>query len=141
MKSNRLFFYLIAVMAITSFATIALYNPLTVENIILVNMSVKISDYFGLNANPGEINFGTVIPGTTGERSITLENNSSKTLKVIIILDGPISDWIYVPEKSLIMEPNSRRNITFQVNPGSSANFGAYTGQAKFIFKKAYFYS
>ena len=139
MEINRFFLLLIVVVALFSFSTYFFYDYFVIENIIKLNMSVKVSDHFGLTADSDAIKFGMIKPGTSSERSIIVNNKAAYPLRVVIIKSGYIADWVKVSENNFILKGNESRQINFEVFVLNNIDFGNYTGKVKIIFKKTYF--
>jgi hypothetical protein len=110
-----------------------------IENIIMLDMMVKVNDHFGLNADGDAIKFGMVMPGTSSERSITANNSAVHPLKVVILKSGYIADWVRVSENNFILEGGEDKGIVFEVFAPEDAAFGNYSGKAKIIFKRTLF--
>ena len=140
MKIDRFFLLLIAVVAFSSFSTYFFYDYFAIENIIKLSMSARVGDHFGLNADADAIRFGMVMPGTSSERSILANNNSTYPLRVAILKSGYIADWVKLSENNFILKENESKQIIFEAAAPKDSNFGNYTGKVKIIFKKVYFY-
>ncbi len=139
MKIDRFFLLLIIVVSLSSFSTYFLYDYFVIENIIKLDMSVKIADHFGLNADADAIKFGMITPGASSQRSILVNNNATYPLSVVLVKSGYISDWVKVSENNFILKGNESKQINFEVSAPDNIDFGNYTGKAKIIFKKVYF--
>ncbi len=109
------------------------------ENIITLDMLIKVNDHFGLNADTDAMKFGMIMPGTSAERSIIVNNSAARPLKVIILKSGYIADWVKISENDFILEENENRRVIFKVSAPENANYGNYTGTAAIIFKKILF--
>lgn len=101
-------------------------------------MDVKVSDHFGLNADTDAIKFGMIKSGTSGERSILINNSAKYPLRVVIIKSGYIADWVKASENNFILKENESKQINFEVFAPKDSNFGNYTGKVKIIFKKTF---
>ena len=139
MKITKFFLLLVFAVMISTFLTYLFYNSYVIENIIMLDMMVKVNDHFGLNADGDAIKFGMVMPGTSSERSITANNSAVHPLKVVILKSGYIADWVGVSENNFILEGGEDKDVVFEVFAPEDAAFGNYSGKAKIIFKRTLF--
>lgn len=139
MKITKFFLLLVFAVMISTFLTYLFYNSYVIENIIMLDMMVKVNDHFGLNADGDAIKFGMVMPGTSSERSITVNNSAVYPLRVIILKSGYIADWVGVSENNFILEGGEDKGIVFEVFAPEDAAFGNYSGKTKIIFKRTFF--
>ena len=139
MKIIKFFLLLIFVVIISTSLTYFFYNYYMVENILTLDMMVKVNDHFGLNADSDAIKFGMIMPGTSSERSIMVNNSAAYPLKVVILKSGYIADWVKVSENNFILEEYGNRTVIFDVSAPKNSNYGNYTGKIKIIFKKILF--
>lgn len=139
MKIAKFFLLLIFAVVISIFLTYFFYNSFIIEEIITLDMVVKVNDHFGLNADADAIKFGMIMPGTSGERSITVDNSAAYPLRVVILKSGYIADWVKVSENNFILKENENRQVIFKVSAPENSNYGNYTGKVKIIFKKTLF--
>lgn len=136
MKKTRFYFLLITVVIISAFLTYFFYNYFIIENIMNLDMDVKVGDHFGLNADADAVRFGMIKPGTSGERAILVNNNAKYPLRVVILKSGYIANWVKVSENNFILKENESKQINFEVFAPNNINFGNYTGNIKVILKK-----
>ena len=136
MKITRLLLLVIAIVIISTFLTRMFYNSFIIENTYSLEMELKINDHFGLNADADAIKFGMLMPGTTGERAIFVNNSATYPLRVVILKSGYIADWVSVSETDFILGQQETRRVVFTVYAPKDAEFGKYTGKSKIIFKK-----
>jgi len=139
MKITKFFLLLVFAVMISTFLTYLFYNSYVIENIIMLDMMVKVNDHFGLNADGDAIKFGMVMPGTSSERSITANNSAVHPLKVVILKSGYIADWVRVSENNFILEGGEDKDVVFEVFAPEDAAFGNYSGKTKIIFKRTFF--
>lgn len=139
MKIIKFFLLLIVLVIIFTFLTYIFYNSFIIEKVYILDMKIKISDHFGLNADTDSINFGMLMPGTSGERAIFLNNNATYPLKVLILKSGYIAEWVKISENNFILKEKENKEIIFEAFIPKNINFGNYTGKVKVIFKKTLF--
>lgn len=139
MRSSVFLPLLIAAVIVSSSMTYIFYNVFVIENIVVTDIKLKVGDRFGLNVDPESINFGRIMPGTTGLRNVTLENNASYPLKASISRYGEVADWVDVSENNFILEEGEKRDVTFYAYAPNDAAFGNYTGKARVVFRRVLF--
>lgn len=139
MKITGFFLLLVFAVIISASITYFFYNSFVIEDTATLDMMVKVNDHFGLNADADAIKFGMIMPGTSSQRSIAVNNNGTYPLRVAILKSGYIADWIKVSENNFILEGNENREVIFEVSAPKDINYGNYTGKVKIIFKKILF--
>ncbi|MDD5416594.1 MAG: hypothetical protein PHU12_01310 [Candidatus Aenigmarchaeota archaeon] len=105
---------------------------------INLNMHIQVNNYTGFNVDTDAIYFGTMPPGGSGQRDITIKNIENHSIKVTILTGGNISEWVSTIDNRFILEPNEERNTTLTVKIPKDAEYGNYTGIAKIRLKKIY---
>ena len=139
MKILKFFILLIFAGIISTFLTSIFYNSYVVENIVTLDMMVKVNDHFGLNADGDALKFGMIMPGASGQRAITVNNSATYPLKVLISKSGYIADWVKVSENNFILDGDGNSTVIFEVSAPRNANYGNYTGKVNIVFKKILF--
>ncbi len=136
MKLSRLIVLLIIASILSAGITFFIYNTFSIESITTIGLDVKVAENFGLNGDTDKIYFGKLMPGSEGSRGITLSNNASYPLKVIIKNDGYISDWVTVSDNHFTLNPHENRKVIYKIIIPLNASFGNYTGISKIEFRK-----
>ena len=139
MKILKFFLLLIFAVIISTFSINIFYNSYVIENIVTLDMIVKVNDHFGLNADGDALKFGMIMPGTSSQRAITVNNSATYPLKVLISKSGYIADWVKVSENNFILDGDGNRTVIFEVSAPRNANYGNYTGKVNIVFKKILF--
>ena len=139
MKINKFFLLLAALGTISAFLTYFFYNYFVIEDTMVLDMSVKVDDHFGINADADAIKFGMIMPGTSSKRSILINNNAAYPLRVVILKSGYIADWVKASNYDFILKENESKQMNFEVFAPDYIDFGNYTGKVKIIFKKTLF--
>jgi len=112
------------------------YQPLEIENVIMMPMQVKVDSTFGLNADPGQkLIFGRLLPNSIGERSFMIENNNTYPLTITITPQGQIESWVVLSENNFVVGPMGKKEVIVQVHAPDVA-FGNYTGNLIVEFRK-----
>lgn len=138
MKTIKFFLLLVIAVITTSFLTYLFYNFFVIEDIIALDMKLKVGANIGLNADTDCINFGKLMPGTSGERAIFMTNKASYPLRVAILKSGYIADWVDISENNFVLKKKERKKIVFEAFAPENFDFGNYTGKVQIIFKKLY---
>ena len=99
-------------------------------------MNVKIGYNLGLNVDGDSLKFGKLMPGTSSERSILVNNNATYPLRVIILKSGYIADWVRVSENNFILKEKESKEVFFEAFAPLNEGYGEYKGKLKIIFKK-----
>ena len=136
MKILKFFLLLIFAVIISTFSINIFYNSYVIENIVTLDMIVKVNDHFGLNADGDALKFGMIMPGTSSQRAITVNNSATYPLKVLISKSGYIADWVKISENNFILDGDGNRTVIFEVSAPRNANYGNYTGKVNIVFKK-----
>jgi len=137
MKISRFLFLLAIAALISAFLAYFSYSYFVIEKITKLDLSVKVDDHFGLNADTDGIRFGMVKPGTSSERSLLLSNNASYPLRVEILKYGEIADWVRISENNFVLQSRENKQVNFTVY-APNVEYGNYSGTVKIIFKKTY---
>lgn len=103
-----------------------------VKQITVYDVKLTLDDYVGFNVDPGEINFGTVIPGGGSSREVYLKTDSPT--KVVIKIEGNVSKFVGVSENNFIFIGN--RTLNFIAATPENATKGYYAGRVIIIFKE-----
>ena len=138
MKLSTFLAYLIAFSLISAFFTISLYEYFIIEKVYTVDMKLRVSDHFGLNADSDSLNFGSLMPETEGLRDLIVENKADYPLKVEVSTPGQISKWIKISDNNFVLDSGQSKNLTF-VAFAPKIGYGQYNGSVKVIFKKVLF--
>ena len=116
---------------------VLLSRSLVVEA-IEIDMKVKISDHFGLNADNDALRFGMIMPGTEAERGLMVSNRHDMPVKVTIRTSGAMEGWVRVSENNFDLLPGEGKNVTFTVHPLVS-EYGEYEGKAVVVMRRELF--
>jgi len=115
-------------------ATLIFYSYYNYYEVREVEMVLEVAQKLGLNANKDKINFGANFPGNSCRRFMDL--SFPRKAKVFIEFDGPLGEWVGVDDNGFVIEPGEIKHLTFMANIPSDAKEGAYSGVAKFYFKR-----
>ena len=99
-----------------------------------VDMYLTVGEHVGINVDQTAIWFGTVPPGGTSQRPITLANGDNFKKNVHFEAVGNISSWISLPEDAVI-GASSMLNLTIGASVPEDADFGNYTGKLVIFFE------
>jgi len=136
-KNNRylliaiIFLLIIIIAGLLSFYLKFIYK---VKAIRTYEIKVKVGDHIGFDIENSSINFGTIIPGNSGERIIELSSNED--VKVEIYLMGEIAKWITLDKNDFLLKKNKNERVTFTITIPVTTKYGNYSGKAIILFKK-----
>ncbi len=128
----------IAVVCLILFLTVfgfSLLKSFQVKQAQEIDMQLTVGNYTGFNVNTSALFFGTVVPGGTSKRSINIHNPLETPLKVMLSIEGELSQWALVSNNSFELKPNESREILIEINVPSSAEFGEYNSTFIITFK------
>ena len=106
--------------------------------VIPYDLQIKVGGYAGFNTARDKIYFGTVPPGSTGQRNFTLNHTYSVPVKVNFTVEGDLAGWITISEVNFLLEPAKKKEIEIKATPPMNQPYGTYTGKlyANFYFLK-----
>ncbi|MBL7056570.1 hypothetical protein ISS07_06670 [Candidatus Woesearchaeota archaeon] len=139
MKLRNFLLLVVVAIFLSSFLSYKFYSVYIVEDTITLDMEIKVDDHFGLNADTDALKFGRIMPGTSAERGIEVENNASFPLKIVITNSGVFQDWISISDNYFVLDVDDRKKVLFEVTAPDNADFGNYSGKTTILFKKVFF--
>lgn len=119
--------------ALTTRFFLARENVLRIEE---VPMDFKVGDYVGIVTDADALHFGTVPPGNTGQRFVSLRNDNTFPVRITITFRGEAGKYAWT-EPELLLGEGEARNITVSVHVPEGLAHGNYTGIAYFTFREA----
>ena len=128
----------IIIVAATLFliALFLFYQAATPFHTVTLETDVKVAQGVGINLDTDKLYFGAMMPGASGERSITL--SSDKDAYVVIVKQGIMADWLYPEENGFLLRGGTNRSVGFVINPPSGTPYGNYTSTVTFRFYKPF---
>ncbi len=136
---------MVGLLVLAAVATISVTTRLTTrfflarENILRIEevpMDFEVDDYMGIVTDPDALHFGTVPPGNTGKRFVSLRNDNTFPVGVTITFRGEAGKYAWT-EPELVLDGGEARNITVSVAVPEDMAYGSYTGIAYFTFREA----
>lgn len=109
------------------------YTFFTIREVQELGMKVQVGEIVGFDVNTSLISFGIVPRNGFCERPVAVDNRRGRPLMVHIQKTGKMADWVHTSENNFILYPNETREIKFTISPPSDAEYGLYTGKARFI--------
>ena len=101
-----------------------------------IGVDVYVRKTPGLNVDSDALRFGTVPPGGSGRRNISIENDDVANI-VTIEAYGDIASWVYVSENDFYMAPSESKSIEVTVNVPEDTPVRDYrNGTLRIIFRK-----
>lgn len=124
----------VIISVIITATTFHLFPPYDVKEL---GMYLQVSDYTGFNVETSAVIFGTIPPGGTGKRDITVSNLAATPKQVVIKTEGELAEWVSVEENRFLIQVNESKTINVFVYVPENAEFGNYTGTLKMLFYPA----
>ncbi len=134
MKTNTVLALLVMTLLVGFTITFFFHSFYTYYEVREVYMSLEVANKVGLNTDQEYLNFGANSPGNTCKRFMNI--SFPKRTTVIVGFEGPLGEWASVNEKEFILEKNETKNLEFLITIPKSAEYGNYSGNAKFFFKR-----
>ena len=124
---------MLGTMKLTTRFFLAKENILRIEEI---PMDFKVDNYLGIVTDNDALHFGTLSPGNSGDRFISLKNDNTFPVTITITFKGEAGKYIWT-EPEFILEEGEEREITIRVTVPSDLAYGNYTGTAYITFREA----
>lgn len=132
------FLLLVLITILISFSlTFFFYTHYILQDVLELDMKIKIGDAVGFDTNTSVISFG-IIPkeGGSSQRPVILNNMENKPLRVYIKKSGEMAKWVYISEDNFILQGYETKELLFTAIPSKDAEVGAYKGKVRFIFTR-----
>jgi len=136
MKQKYLILLFIFAVLLTVAAVASFYSFYVIKEIRILEMTVKVADYVGINIDTDKVYFGAVMPGGASIRSVKIWQNYTTPLRVKIFTQGYITNWVENSNSSFILQPNQTATIPFTVHVPKGTAFGNYTGKIKIVMTR-----
>ncbi len=132
--------FLILILIVAFFSIVLLtysfYYMVIIDDIYSIPINVKVSDYTGFNVERTSLNFGTLMPGSSGSRTMSIHNTKDYPIKVIIKNKGPLADYIYVSDNLFILKPEQIIDINYTLYVPRNTSQGNYTPESIITLKR-----
>ena len=145
-KKIGLLFILIFLIGISGALLFNYYYLITEVVIFEMDVNVSLPNQVGFNLDKDKMHFGEVpISGSSGFRTITLENEYDDTMKVIMNAEGEIEDWLvyeadnqtYNGKLITFLEPGEKKDVKITLDVPWDATVGKlYEGELMILWKK-----
>lgn len=125
------------ILALVSVAlTFTFLSLTTFKDVQIIEFDVNVQDRHGFNLDKDKLHFGTLPPGGSGQRAITI--NHAYEYPLTMVFDVPVDylSWFSFDVDSLMVLPGESKNITITVHVPDDTPYGLYEGQIKVIFRK-----
>jgi len=132
-KNSLLNIFLLIVFTVAG--VILIMSLVIAPNRQVIKTSFIVSDKVGFDLNKNELTFGSIQPGGTSSRALTIQNNFNRDIIVTLNSEGNIKDYLTVSENDFVLRPNEQKNVTFTAFSYKNQSYGNYTGKINIIFK------
>jgi len=136
MKKSNAILILLILLFLTIGVVSLLYFYITTIDIREVEMDLKVGNRIGINVGSDKIWFGMVTPGGSATRNIILTNDYPFPVLVKLMIYGDLKSYVSLSESNVVLEPNTKKEVSVTVFVPSDMRYGNYTGTLKAVFKK-----
>lgn len=136
MKKTAVLVYLVSAILFSVLIVQLFYSFYVVKRVVLYNADVTVGDYIGITTENDGLHFGTLDRGGYSMRRLIISSIDEESSKVVIKVDGNISEFIGVSENGFILLPYETKTLFFTSLVPDSALPGNYTGTVKIYFKR-----
>jgi hypothetical protein len=130
MKSQfRIYLTLIVLfLVVTAISSILLLNNVRIVETKKLNVKYEIGERAGFNVESENLNFGRLIPGTSGTRSISIYNEHSFPVKSKLTYSDNLEGKLLCNCSSKILLPNETITLPLTLKTSKDEITGNYTG-------------
>lgn len=107
---------------------------MTSFNIKRVDMQVNVSKRIGFNVDNSSLFFGSVPPGASAVRNITLIGNGNS--KVFLRVFGTLRDWISFSDNNILLDSGKKINISITLRVPENTPYREYQDRLWLFFWK-----
>ena len=132
MIKNRFWILLLAAVLFALAIAFIIFKTLILTESYTVDIHLTIDNATGVNVATDAIYFGTIKPGNSATKIITIENSEQKQ-KVVIEASGELREWIHY-DPILFMESGEKKEIHLTAAIPKDAEYGIYQGKLKVNF-------
>ena len=139
MKLIKLIIILLIVSFVILGSTSFIYYHLHKPEVIIVSMDLTVedSDVIGFNSDTDALHFGTMPPGSRGNRIINISNNQDYPIIIQIAFEGDLAPLVIATPNPLIIQPDKTSSVLFEVTVPVGAKERTYNGTAYIIQRRA----
>ncbi len=128
----KLIVAIICVLIIIVMAFYLINSFMRISSIKTYDINFTIADRVGFDLDQESLNFGTATPGGLSHR--TIEITSDRPLKVHIVVQGEVKNWVNFSENDFILD--GKKEIGFSIKAPAGTPFGNYAGKVTMFFIK-----
>jgi hypothetical protein len=133
----KLVVVIVCLIAIVSSLTVLFYHFISVKKIIEYDAFLNVSNKIGFDVSPDYIHFGTVMPGGSSVKSMTLMNKYGSSLKIQAKVTGDLRGLInFDLGNSSTIYPGINKTIYMTVLVPEGMPYGDYAGKVQIIFRR-----
>ena len=96
---------------------------------------LKIGSKTGLMVTNESLDFGTIIYGSSAQKTIDLANNYAFPIKLELSAEGNISDFL-IYDRKIYLDKLEKKTIYISTITFSNESYGNYSGELIILFKK-----
>ena len=133
-KSNKKTTILLFALLITLLFIIWTFRVKPVES-KTIEVELSVGETTGIDLSTDKLSFGRLVPGSSSQRTIKLENHYGYPLRVKIFASKQIAPYIFI-EEDYTAEPGKLTKIPLTLKVPENTTHGNYTGEIRFDMKK-----
>jgi hypothetical protein len=133
----KLIVVIVCLIAIVSSLTVLFYHLISVKKIIEYDAYLNVSNKIGFDVSPDYIHFGTVMPGGSSVKQMTLMNKYGSPLKIQAKVTGDLRGLInFDLGNSTTIYPGVNKTIHMTILVPEGMPYGNYAGKVQIIFRR-----
>jgi len=102
----------------------------------ILEVEFSVGSTSGVTVDTDKLYFGRLVPGSSAERAVNIENGYSFPLRVKVSASKEIAEYIFL-DREFIAEPGKETQIPITLKIPLDMPYGNYTGKIKFDLLKA----
>lgn len=140
LKNQKSRIYLLAILLFITSLSIFLFTFYLKSSIILekkeIAAALSVNQIASFNLNKTALTFGTIPPGSSASRNLTLENNYNFPIKFDFRAKGNIKEFL-VFDKVIYLEKGEKKSIRISTIIPNNQDYGNYSGKILVTIKKS----
>lgn len=139
LKKQKNKIYILSILLFIISLAIFLFTLYINSTIILEKKEIiailKIGERAGFNVNETALTFGTIIPGSSAHRNLTLENNYTFPIKFEFRVKGNIKEFL-IFDRVVYLGAGEEKSIRIRTITPNDKDYGDYFGKILIRIKK-----
>lgn len=127
---------ILAVLIINFFFAAKVKESCDTSETLFTSVNIKSAGdlkYVGFDLNKQNLTFGTLSPGSSSTKVVTMEY--SKQAITYVWAEGDLSSWVIISPKKFEIMPNTSQDVSFTILAPITAKEGEYNGKIVFCYR------